>query len=225
MSACGGSACGIQKVREREKVAVLAAVEAAYPGGWQPAPQSGSPLSRVKIDSLAAALEDLLPVRAFVRRASVEGDCDWIYLLAGLHPGCLFERAEGLVVGGEALRREETYLRIGFSRIGPQVTLQETRFRLENDAEGALIEESPCLGVEDTRLQMLVKGTQGFLQKQRLITLDMAFLIAPIAEGGEPCWSYLFESSPPTTSRWVLLASPGIDAPEPSAALSGMAGG
>jgi hypothetical protein len=216
MSACGGGSCGIQKVRERERAAVLAMVDVAYPGRvWRPDPLAGGPLSRARVRSLAAGLEVLLPVRAFVREAAVEGDCDWIYLLAGLHEGCLFERAEGLVTGGEPLREEETYLRIGFSRLGPQVTLQETRFFLEKDGLGTTIEERPCLGVEDRRLQLIVKGTQGFLQHQKLVTLDMAYLIEPLegASGGEDIslqrWSFLFEATSPEASRLVDLAGDG----------------
>ena len=212
MSACGGGSCGIQKVRERERVAVQAAVDAAYPGRvWRPDPLVGSPLSRGRVRALAAGLEALLPVRAFMREATIEGDCDWIYLLAGLHSDCLFERSAGLAAGGDSLRSEETYLRIGFSRLGPQVTLQETRFFLEKDELGLTIEERPCLGVEDRRLQLIVKGTQGFLQHQKLVTLDMAYLVEPLegASGSEEAttqrWSFLFEATPPAACRLVAL--------------------
>jgi hypothetical protein len=210
MAGCGGGTCGIQKERDKEKAAALKALAHARGGGGGAV---GLPFD--EIVRLGAHLEDVLPVRAFVRPGVAAGACDWLYLLAGLHPASLFEVAEGACAPGERTRDEETYVRLGFSPLGPFVTLQEVGMRLEAGSPPLLAEE-PKVGVEDRRLQLIVKGLQGALRKRRLVVLDAAFLVGEppagvAAPGGAPApptlWSGLFDEDPPDTRR--LLAVPG----------------
>ncbi|HEU4406746.1 MAG TPA: hypothetical protein VFS43_15880 [Polyangiaceae bacterium] len=211
MAGCGGGTCGIQKGREREKAAALRALgHALAPGGG---PSGGLPFD--EIARLGAHLEEVLPVRAFVRPAGEAGACDWLYLLAGLHPGTLFELAEGACEPGERTRDEETYVRLGFSPLGPFVTLQEVVMRVEG-GEPPLLFEEPKVGVEDRRLQLIVKGLQGALRQRRLVVLDAAFLVgSPPAElaaglgGRAPAtvWAGLFDPDPPDTQRVIALSA------------------
>jgi hypothetical protein len=208
MAGCGGGTCGINKGREKEKASALLALRHAL-GGGRP-PSAGLPFD--EIERLGAHLEEVLPVRAFVRPGAEPGACDWLYLLAGLHPASLYELAEGACEPAERTRDEETYVRLGFSPLGPFVTLQEVVMRVEA-GEPPLLFEEPKVGIEDRRLQLIVKGLQGALRKRRLVVLDAAFLVgAPPAElaegpGGAPStlWAGLFDLDPPETSRLIAL--------------------
>ncbi len=218
MGACG-TTCGINKERERERTRAMKAVERSFPDFvWRVLEEpSSTALPADGITDLGRALEHLLPVRAIPRLAEI-GSCDWLYLLAGLHEPSLLEVAEGSVPNGAArkveLRDRETYIRLGFSPIGRYVTIQEVVFTAEQLEEGALeILEAPKVGVEDRRLQAIVKGLQGALRKSKLVVLDMAFLIAPppvdvaqdafeVAFGRTPeLWSFLFDAAPASTTR------------------------
>jgi hypothetical protein len=221
MGACG-TTCGINKERERERTRAVKAVERSFPGFvWRVLEEpSPSALPADGITELGRALEQVLPVRAIPRLAEV-GSCDWLYLLAGLHEPALIEVADGTVPNGPdrkkgrvELRDEETYVRLGFSPIGRYVTIQEVLFTAEQLEEDALeILEAPKVGVEDRRLQAIVKGLQGALRKSKLVVLDMAFLVAPppvdvaqdafeVAFGGKPeLWSFLFDAAPASTTR------------------------
>lgn len=209
MAGCGGGTCGIQKGREREKAAALRALGHALGGG---ATSAGLPLD--EIARLGAHLEEILPVRAFVRPGGEAGACDWLYLLAGLHPASLYELAEGTHDPAERTRDEETYVRLGFSPLGPFVTLQEVAMRVEGGDPPLLFEE-PKVGVEDRRLQLIIKGLQGALRKRRLVVLDAAFLVgSPPAElsaglgdaqAPSTVWAGLFDPDPPDMQRVLAL--------------------
>ncbi|MCU0680695.1 MAG: ATP phosphoribosyltransferase [Polyangiaceae bacterium] len=208
MAGCGGGTCGINKGREKEKASALKALRHALGGGH--APPVGLPFD--ELARLGAHLEEVLPVRAFVRPGAEPGACDWLYLLAGLHPASLYELAEGTCEPAERTRDDETYVRLGFSPLGPFVTLQEVVMRVE-PGEPPLLFEEPKVGIEDRRLQLIVKGLQGALRKRRLVVLDAAFLVgAPPADlaqgpGGAPStlWAGLFDLDPPETSRLIAL--------------------
>lgn len=225
MSSCG-TTCGINKERERERTRAVKAVERSFPGFvWRPLEEpSPHGLAADGITELGRALEQVLPVRAIPRLAEV-GSCDWLYLLAGLHEPALIEVADAAAFPQATkrttrprarveLRDRETYVRLGFSPIGRYVTIQEVVFTAAQLEDGALeILETPKVGVEDRRLQAIVKGLQGALRKSKLVVLDMAFLIAPppvdvaqdafdAAFGGKPeLWSFLFDAAPASTTR------------------------
>lgn len=212
MAGCGGGTCGINKEREKEKASALKALAHAL-GRGEGAAAVGLPFD--EIARLGAHLEEVLPVRAFVRPGGGGGACDWLYLLAGLHPASLFELADGACEPGERARDEETYVRLGFSPLGPFVTLQEVVMRVEGGDPPLLFEE-PKVGIEDRRLQLIVKGLQGALRKRRLVVLDAAFLVdAPPADfvarlgGAAPSslWSGLFDADPPDTQRLIALSA------------------
>ena len=218
MGSCG-TTCGINKERERERTRAVKAVERSFPGFvWRVLEEpTAHALPADGITELGRALEQVLPVRAIPRLAEI-GSCDWLYLLAGLHEPALIEVADGTVSTRKKtrveLRDRETYVRLGFSPIGRYVTIQEVVFTAEQLEDGALeILETPKVGVEDRRLQAIVKGLQGALRKSKLVVLDMAFLIAPppvdaaqdafdVAFGGQPeLWSFLFDAAPASTTR------------------------
>ena len=178
MAGCEGSSCGIGKQRDRE----LDRVRAAMVGHPEEA------VSHPEITRLGTLFEQLLPVRAFLRKASVPDECDWLYLLVGVHDRSLMEE-------GEPARDQETYVRLGFSPLGRFVTLQECRLTL--DRRAGILEEAPRVGVEDRRLQGIVKGLQGALRKARLIVVDAAFLCAGDA------WSQLFQTGQPGDLRFT----------------------
>jgi hypothetical protein len=175
-------------------------------------------------DALAAfarELEGLLPVRAHVRRGE-DGDAAWVYLLVGVHAPSLIEAVDGAVgADASALHVEETYLRLGFSALGPFVALQEVRVTRASEGGVTVVGEEPLLGVEDRRLQAIVKALQGKLRAEKRVLLDMAFLLqggrdakappssdAYVSRYGEAptLFAFLFDPVPPATPRYALLA-------------------
>jgi|GEM_PF-1294095 len=238
--ACGAT-CGITRVRERERRIALAAARRAYPGlVWREAPEPRA-LAAHEADAIAAlgrTIESILPVRALLRPAD-SGECDALYLLAGVHAPSLFEidRDGAPLEAGEPSsagdrdrapeapprRDRETYVRVAFSPIGRFVTIQEvTMTATKVDGASFAIEEERVVGVADKRLQHVVKGLQGALREARWVVLDMAFLAGDAggearqeayeARYGAPpsLWSLLFEAAPPSTSR-IALVSRGRD--------------
>ena len=220
MGTCGAT-CGITRERERDKEAALAAARRAYPDLVWGDRSAGSDLALCPdaIGELGIAVERLLPVRAIPRLADGSG-CDWLYLLAGLHRPSLvelFDGMDGVEDGGLPAQERETYVRVGFSPLGPFVTLQEVVMTASRRADGALsLVEEPVLGVEARRLQAIVKGLQGALRKAKLVVLDMAFLVQEVSSpdqpefvrryGGPPTrWSFLFEPIGPMTPRAVCV--------------------
>ena len=203
MAGCGSSACGIQKGRDKE---LASARRAASLATSSTRPSGGPALEDLR--AFGEQLEDLLPLRALVRPAESAQSCDWLYLLAGVHPRSLVEIADGLLAPLVVpFRTEESYLRLGFSALGPFVTLQEVRVSLQHPEETSerpklfenlsVILEEPKAGVEDPRLRFLVKGIQGALRKRRWIVLDAAFLVQDDAI----LWHRLFDPNPFTTAR------------------------
>jgi hypothetical protein len=218
VGACG-TTCGIQKERDRERRAALVAAERAHPAlVWRADPVAGcGGLPFDAIGDLGARLEDLLPVRALPREG--DGGCDWLYLLAGVHSPSLCELMGGTApASAEARHLNETYVRIAFSPFGRFVTLQEVLFSATFMPGGLAILEEPIVGINDRRLQLVVKGLQGALRKTKLVVLDMAFVAQPpptnAVQGayeeafGQPpmLWSFLFEAAPPSTTRAALIA-------------------
>ncbi len=247
MAGCGAT-CGINREREREREAAFAAVARAYPGlVWHDRAPLPMGLDPDAIVALGQKLEELLPVRAVFCPGDCGSDgssagCDWLYLLAGFAAPCLIERAHGASASmngaedNDAARAsdKETYVRLGFSPLGPYVTLQEVVVRATPpsvDAPGVITIE-PQIGIADRRLQAIVKGLQGKLRRERLIVLDMAFLaktmldVAKVGEappqpafarafGSEPSlFSFLFDAAPPGAARAVFER--GVDAADPS---------
>jgi hypothetical protein len=158
--------------------------------------------------ALGAKLETLLPVRSLVRVGDT-GECDSIYLLAGLHTPCLSELVDGLVAPDLAARRyDETYLRVAVSPHGRFAVLLEVHARAER-ADGALVVTfEPQPGVVDRRLQPIVKGLQGALRRARFTVLDLAMALGPVDEASLPegddrptLWSCLFEDHSPLAHR------------------------
>ena len=226
MAGCGGGTCGISRERERERAALLALIAERYPGLVFPGSEAARPpVSRDEARALGDRFEAMLPVRAFLCPADDASACDWLYLLAGIHPRALLEFDAGLLPPGERpLRSEETYLRLGFSALGRYVTLQEATISLDpGEGEGlSLLTEETRVGVVDPRLALIVKGVQGALRKEHLVVLDAAFLTQPVvgarfatdadrevalASDDEPplVWNFVFEATPPGTRRMVCL--------------------
>ena len=217
MAGCGSSACGIQKGREKEQASAQRAALWARTHGK---PSRSSALE--DIQALGDYLETLLPLRAFVRPAETDHGCDWLYLLAGIHPRALIEFADGLLEPAEApFRIQEHYLRLGISPWGPFVTMQEVHLSWRNEdpteppsilsnyrktaavTSPAFLVEEPKIGVEDQRLRYLVKGLQGALRQQRWIVLDAAFLLQDSAR----LWYDLFDANPAETICVTPLSS------------------
>lgn len=223
--ACGAK-CGITREREREKATARALVARAYPElCWAPAPAwtpEEAPIGIEEISTLALSLEQVLPARALLS-VGEPGLADSIYLLAGLHAPCWMEvRAEPSRAQSEAIPPSaETYLRVAFSSLGRYYTLQEVRVSAALEPDGVWVEEQGIVGVEDRRLQLFVKATQGLLRKRRLVALDAAFLVEklhdPCARGLEAIgaapmlWTALFENTPPgrTRGEWLALERTG----------------
>jgi hypothetical protein len=192
----------------------------AYPGWiWTPSPTwlpEDPPVPQDEMTELAAALESVLPTRSL--RLGRDGTWgEGIYLLGGIHAPCWLELREGVLESAVRTHEcgAETYLRVLFSPVGRYYTLQEVRSLAVRDSTGVWVEEKRLAGVEDRRLQLFVKATQGLLRKHRLIGLDAVFLSEPVPDpvheatrllGAPPTlWTLLFESSPPVTTRGEYL--------------------
>jgi hypothetical protein len=207
MGSCG-TTCGIIKEREREVRAAWAiASDARQRRGALPAAHV---VSYDALVALAAKLEELLPVRVRVRLGDA-GDCDALYVLAGLGRSPLVDIQDGNAPASPRETRE-IYIRIAVSPFGRFVALQEVRFQGSPGDEALHIVEEPEAGVVDRRLQHIVKGTQGALRKAKLVVLDLATLLAPAPDGAslhgdnatdEPptLWSLLFEEASPKSVR------------------------
>jgi hypothetical protein len=201
--ACGAN-CGITRNRERQKAQARALAARAYPGlVWTASPvwsPGEPPIGRDEVVELAAGLEQVVPGRVLAR-ADEPGSCDALWVLAGLHAPCWLEVRDE--PDGDELPAVagETYLRVALSPLGRYYTLQEVRITATAMAGGLWIEEQRIVGVEDRRLQLFVKATQGFLGKRRLTGLDAAFLAEPAASAHEldapaTLYALLFEPVP-----------------------------
>jgi hypothetical protein len=197
-SACGTN-CGIGRERDKQKLVARAIAQRA----WSP---DEPPVSWEERSSIACALEDVLPARAFVTEAF--GGCDAIALLAGTHDPCLLELRERGRIDAGANRERETYVRVLFSPLGRYYTLQEIVLESTRESDGVFVEERRWVGIEDRRLQLFVKATQGLLRKRKLIGLDAAFLSEPVSEGSRvTLWNALFERDDAGSCGGVFVRS------------------
>lgn len=209
MGACGAS-CGITKTREREReqatrVAVRAFAEGrrGTPRWWPPAPVFEADAA----EQLAEALRGALPCRAVVIPAADELAATWVYVVATMADASWVELREGHgAVAPEAT--EERGLRVGLSALHRAATVQEFGVRATVEGGAAWIEEARVAGVDDRRLQLFVKASQGLLRSMKIATLDAAFLEGAALAGGDPLWSLLFEEGPMVSraGEWVSLA-------------------
>lgn len=201
MSGCGAT-CGIQKHRAVERDDALDRI-----ARWGRGELDAVLPDLARLEAIAARCEDVLPVRATVRPGGeADRESSWIYLLAGLHQPSWIERIDDPSLSASPPTDRETYVRIGFSPIGPFVTLQEVIVEVERAPEGVFVTEAPLAGVEDRRLAMIVKGLQGVLRSERLVLLDMAFLLDPsISPDAEAPWFSLFEPLACNTTSHAFL--------------------
>ncbi len=194
--------CGISRERDRDRVAARALAERAYPNGassalWTPdAPAFASDEARALCAAMAAALPCDARVKSDVR-------CDWIYLVATVDSRTWLALREG-----QDLRSAggvEQGIRVGLSSLGRFATLQEIHWSGTVSTDGIWVEETRCAGVDDRRLVVFVKAAQGILRRQRIPTLDAAFLADPVTDPTVTLWNALFDPDPMTTSvgTWI----------------------
>ena len=222
MGACG-TTCGITKERERELPRARSLAARVHPRlVWTRSRAEVAPVvSHDALRALAAKLEELLPVSVIVHLGNL-GECDSLYVLAGLHRPCLRELAEERELSAhEPLPVTETYVRVAISPHGRFASLQEIVATGTMAVGGTVIELEPQAGVVDRRLQGIVKGLQGALRNARLVVLDLAALLLPV-DAPEPSpelvdafdeplslWPLLFEGASPMASRasWLPHSS------------------
>lgn len=186
MGACGAT-CGIQRTREREREAARALARRCWPDGPLGALRDpGESVDRGVAARLARALGEVLPVRALV--ADADGAAS-VYCLATTDDTTWWERRAG--TGPSPRRDEDRGLRIVLSPFGDYAALQEVTLLGREDADGVWVEEVRVAGVEDRRLQHIVRGAQGVIRREGLTLLDAAFLAEP--HGAGTLWQSLFE--------------------------------
>lgn len=224
MGTCGAS-CGITKSREREREQATRVALRAFADGrrdtprwWPPAPVFTAGVA----ETLAERLRGALPCRVAVVPPADELAATWVYVVATMAGGTWVELREGLGVAVPEAA-EERGLRVGLSALHRAATVQEFTVRAAVEDGAAWVEESRAAGVDDRRLQLFVKASQGLLRAMKITTLDAAFLEGPALEGGDPLWALLFDGAPMVSraGEWVTLpgggyaASPGANAPRP----------
>lgn len=207
MGTCGAS-CGITKQRERERRKATSAALRAFAEGrrgtprwWPDAPK----FTAAEVDALVGSLERALPCRVAVVAPSDELSATWVYVIATMGAGSWVELREGrsrTVPSGA----EERGLRVGLSPLHRTAVVQEFGVRATVEGASAWVEESRVAGVDDRRLQMFVKASQGLLRTMKITTLDAAFLQEPAMEGGDPLWSLLFDADPMVSRVGVEVA-------------------
>ncbi len=209
MGTCGAS-CGITKTREREREVATRVALRAFADGRRDTPRWWPPsavFEAGEAEKLAEALRGALPCRAVVVPPADELAATWVYIVATMAEGSWVELREGH--GGlvpEAT--EERGLRLGLSALHRAATVQEFSVRATVEGDAAWVEESRVAGVDDRRLQLFVKASQGLLRTMKITTLDAAFLEGPAVEGGDPLWSLLFDAAPMVSrvGEWVTLS-------------------
>ena len=202
--------CGISRERDRDRMAARALAERAYPNGisypvWAPiAPAFASD----EVGTLCAAMADALPCDA---RVLLDVRCDWIYLVATVNSRTWLALREGQVQRSDG--GVEQGIRVGLSSLGRFATLQEIRWSGTVDPDGIWVEETRCAGVDDRRLVVFVKAAQGILRRQRIPTLDAAFLTGPVTDPTVTLWNALFDPDPMITSvgTWIPAELHGAD--------------
>lgn len=201
MGACGAE-CGIARQRDREREVARSVARAVWPEGRG---ASSGALAALGVDperasALATRLVETLPINAIEEPEDLDH-------VASIY--CIATVADETWVGfrnGRCPRpahRAERGLRVALSPFGPYATLQEVHLEAQCDADGAWIEERRLAGVDDRRLQHIVRGVQGALRKARITALDAAFLAEPYLSG--TLWTALFDAGPAVTTRGVYL--------------------
>ena len=191
MGACGAT-CGIQRTREREREVARALADRCWPEGPLGEPGSaGEGVDPECAARLAGVLGEILPVRALTAAARGDGAAS-IYCLATTDDTTWWERRAG--VGPTPRRGEDQGLRVVLSPVGPYAALQEVILVGSDEREGLWVEERRAAGVEDRRLQHLVRGAQAVIRREGLTLLDAAFLAEPHGDG--TLWQSLFERDP-----------------------------
>lgn len=195
MGACGAT-CGIQRTREREREAARALAERCWPEGPLGEPGvAGEGVDFARASRLAQTLGEILPVRAVALCA--DGDrAASVYCLATTDDTSWLDRREGL--GASPRRREDRGLRVVLSPVGPYAALQEVTLQGSDDGDGVWIEERRLAGVEDRRMQHLVRGAQAVIRREGITLLDAAFLAEPHGPG--TLWQSLFERDAPSSA-------------------------
>lgn len=209
MGACGAE-CGITRQRDREREVARSVARAAWPEGRiaSSVPRVELGVDPERVSALAARLVETLPIVA-VEEPEELGRVASIY--------CIATVADETWVGYRNERcprpahNTEAGLRVALSPFGPYATLQEVHLEAQCDAEGVWIEERRLAGVDDRRLQHLVRGVQGALRKARITALDVAFLAEPYENG--TLWTALFDAEPAVTTRGVYLPAGPLLAP------------
>lgn len=211
MGACGAT-CGIQRTRERERDAARAQAHRCWPEGPLGDPgAAGEGVDAERVAELVEALRAVLPARVTALYATVDGAAS-VYCLATTDETTWLDRREG--TGLAPLRGEDRGLRVVLSPLGPYAALQEVTLAGSDDGEGVWVEERRVAGVEDRRLQLLVRGAQGVIRRAGLTLLDAAFLAEPHGDG--TLWQSLFERDPPSSAVGVYAPAAPLSAAAPS---------
>ncbi len=211
MGACGAT-CGIQRTRERERESARALADRCWPEGPLGEPGvAGEGVDGARAARLAEVLGEILPVRAVALGA--EGDrAASVYCLATTDDTTWLERREG--AGSIPRRAEDRGLRVVLSPVGLYAALQEVTLVGSDDGEGVWVEERRLAGVEDRRLQHLVRGAQAVIRREGLTLLDAAFLAEPHGPG--TLWQSLFELDPPASAVGDYAPAAALSAAAPN---------
>lgn len=208
MGTCGAS-CGITKTRDRERDVATATALRAFADGHRDTPRwwpERPTFSAEEVERLAEALRGALPCRVVVVAPSDELAATWLYVVATMADTSWVEWREG-ATAERPTTDEEHGLRVGLSALHRSATVQEFTVRATAEGDAVWVEEARPAGVEDRRLQLFVKASQGLLRTMKFPTLDAAFLEGVAAEGGDPLWSLLIEPEPMASraGTWVPL--------------------
>jgi len=207
MGTCGAS-CGITKQRAKERDKATAAALRAFAEGRRDTPRwwpDKATFTAAEVEALAEALRRALPCRVAVVPAADELSATWLYVVATVGAGSWVELREGTSARVPRVA-EERGLRVGLSALYRAAVVQEFGVRATVEGATGWVEETRVAGVEDRRLQMFVKASQGLLRTMKISTLDAAFLGEPSVEGGDPLWSLLFDADPMASRVGVEVA-------------------
>lgn len=214
MGATCGANCGITRERDRQRAEARSLARRHWPDGVRGAPVAWPetlPVDDDEVSRIVGQLEGALPCSVFVVEAEGPWAARWLWLVptvageswAGFREGLCEAPPEGA---------SEVALRVGLSGLGRYATLQQCSLTVSLEAGGTWIEERRCAGVEDRRLQLFVKATQGLLRKAKVVCLDAAFLAEPLDQGGEAegLWNALFDPDPMTVTvgTWAPDTAP-----------------
>lgn len=208
MGTCGAS-CGITKTRDRERDLADRVALRAFADGRRDTPRwwPGEPVfGATEAGRLVAALQGALPCRAVVVPPADDLAATWVYAVATVADRTWVELREG-VSRRRPTTTEERGLRVGLSALHRAATVQEFTVTATAGQGSAWVEEARVAGVEDRRLQMFVKASQGILRTMKITTLDAAFLEGAALEGGDPRWALLFEGLPMVSRVGVWVAT------------------